>query len=88
MKNTTILLITLLIVCLVLFIRIKEPYDNIDVKTELIDNIDTTKNSMTTDYKDLNNETINMENQQTIIFYMLSITTGIVVLFTVYYVVS
>ena len=89
MKNTTILIVLLLIVCLVLYSKNYENFEGDSAKkNELIKNIDKKAMSMDVDYKVFNNETTNMAKQQIAYFYVLSVVTGVVVLATSYYVIT
>jgi hypothetical protein len=94
MKNT-ILIIILLVVCLVLFKKTKEGFDNIinngnstgnsDIKNELVNNIDNTRNKMKNDYKVFNDETATMANDQYNKFMILSIVTLTALIGTIIY---
>lgn len=89
MKNTTILLIILLIVSVALYNKKKENMIGDSAKkNELITEIDRKIQTSDNDFKVFNDETTNMANQQTAYFYVLSVVTGVVVLATGYYVVS
>ena len=100
MKNTTILIILLLVVSSTLYIKQREGMEILPIidetteeeltgdsliKTNQINNINKKIKDMTVDYKVFNDETTNMANQQKSIFYVLAFITAIVVMFTLYY---
>ena len=92
MKNTILILI-LLCVCLVLFKKTREGFDNIinnnisnsNIKNELVNNIDNTRNKMKNDYKVFNDETSTMANNEYTKFMILSSATIIVLIGTIIY---
>jgi hypothetical protein len=92
MKNTILILI-LLCVCLVLFKKTREGFDNIinnnisnsNIKNELVNNIDNTRNKMKNDYKVFNDETSTMANNEYTKFMILSSVTIIVLIGTIIY---
>ena len=93
--NSTILIILLLVVCLVLFKKTKEGFDNIinngnsngnsDIKNALINNMENTRNKMKNDYKVFNDETATMANDQYNKFMILSIVTLTALIGTIIY---
>jgi len=92
MKNTTILIVLLLIVSSTLYLKQKEGLDTTGLtgdslqKTLIINNINGKINDMTVDYNVFNNETTNMAKQQELLFYIMSVITSVVVIFTIYYI--
>jgi mannose/fructose/N-acetylgalactosamine-specific phosphotransferase system component IID len=92
MKNTTILIILLLIVSSTLYFKNKEGLDTAGLtgdslqKTVIINDINGKIIDMNVDYKVFNDETTNMARQQKLIFYIMSGITSVAVLFTIYYI--
>lgn len=91
MENT-ILIIILLCVCLYLFKKKNEGFENAsniksdsNIKNELVDNIDNTKNKIKRDYKVFNDEATIMATDQYNKFIVLSITTLILLIGTIIY---
>jgi len=91
MENNILLLI-LLCVCLYLFKKTRESFENVsniesasNIKNELVDNIDNTKNKMKRDYKVFNDEATIMATDQYNKFIVLSITTLILLIGTIIY---
>ena len=75
-------------VCLFLFKKTREGFDNTinsNIKNELVNNMDNTRNKMKNDYKVFNDETATMANYQYNKFMVLSIVTLIVLIGTIIY---
>ena len=94
MKNTTILIILLLVVSSTLYIKQKEgltdeqALNDLNTKNKLIDDISGISLNMTVDYNVFKNETTNMSKQELMIFYVLIVVTSIILAFTMYYVIK
>ena len=85
MKNT-ILIIILLCVSLFLFKKTKEGFESAsNIKNELVNNMDDTKNKMKRDYKVFNDETKIMASDEYTKFMILSIVTIVVLIGTIIY---
>ena len=85
MKNT-ILIIILLCVSLFLFKKKKEGFESAsNIKNELINNMDDTKDKMKRDYKVFNDETKIMASDEYTKFMILSIVTIVVLIGTIIY---
>ena len=87
-----LLIIILLGVCLYLFKKTKEGFENAtkienasNIKNELVNNMDETKNKIKRDYKVFNDEATIMANDQYNKFIVLSITTLILLIGTIIY---
>jgi hypothetical protein len=92
MKNTTILIILLLIVSCTVYLKDREAFETAGLsgdslqKTLIMNDINGKINNMNVDYNVFKNETTNMAKQQQLIFYIMSVITMLVVLFTIYYI--